>query len=84
MNAPSKISESGQVTLPQDVLDQLGVGPGASVEFRRTENGDVILEKAGTRNVADRIDALVGHAGAGLTTDEIMLMTRGNLDDDTY
>lgn len=78
------VTSKGQVTIPKPIRDYLGIAPGTSVEFRRSKNGEVVFEKAGARSVAERIASLVGHAGPGLSTDEIMLMTRGNLDDDTY
>jgi antitoxin PrlF len=78
------VTSKGQVTIPKPIRDYLGIEPGTHVEFRRAESGEVMLEKVGAVSVKQRIDALRGHAGPGLSTDEIMLMTRGNLDDDTY
>ena len=80
----TKVTSKGQVTIQKPIRDYLGIKPGTTVEIRRATNGEVVIEKAGARSIAERIDALRGHAGPGLTTDEIMLMTRGNLDDDTY
>lgn len=78
------VTSKGQITIPKPIRDYLGIEPGTRVEVRRTSAGSVVIEKADAKSVADRIDAFVGHAGPGLSTDEIMLMTRGNLDDDTY
>ena len=73
----SKVTEQGQVTIPKPILDQLGIGPGGEVEFRRAADGKILLEKAERSIKPSRFSALVGSAGPGLTTDEIMAMTRG-------
>ena len=84
MNAPVRVDDNGQVTLPQDVLDQLGIGPGSEITFRRTADGKFAIERAGASLQPaqpldpDRFRKLRGHAGPGLTTDEIMEMTRGD------
>ena len=79
MNAPTKVTENGQVTLPQEVLDQLGIGPGSEVTFSRAINGRVTMERARAEPLPpERLHELRGHAGPGPTTDEIMDMTRGD------
>ena len=56
MIAPTKVTDSGQITLPQDVLDQLGIGPGSEVTFRRTADGGMAIERV--RNKALPIERL--------------------------
>jgi AbrB family looped-hinge helix DNA binding protein len=73
----SKVTEQGQVTIPQPVRDRLGIGPGSEVEFREAADGSVVLEKASAPPRPSRFADLVGTAGPGLTTDEIMALTRG-------
>jgi AbrB family looped-hinge helix DNA binding protein len=75
----NKVTAEGQVTIPKSVLDQLGIGPGSEVEFRRVADGRIVLEKAGSSAAtdADRFKKLRGDAGPGLSPDEIMAMTRG-------
>lgn len=73
-----KISTKGQVTIPQEIRERLGLQPGAQVEFE-TE-GDIIkvipVRKAHARG--RRIVAhLRGRGTVKLTTDEIMALTRG-------
>jgi AbrB family looped-hinge helix DNA binding protein len=75
----TKVTDDGQVTIPRPVLEHLGIGPGSDVAFRRAADGTVVLEKA-EATVAlppGRLGELVGIAGPGLSTDEIMAMTRG-------
>jgi AbrB family looped-hinge helix DNA binding protein len=71
------ITSKGQVTIPKPVRDLLGVGPGSRVEFRRTADGSVVIERADSTNQPDPLASLVGIAGPGLSTDEIMAITRG-------
>jgi antitoxin PrlF len=72
------VTSKGQVTIPKPVRDLLGVGPGSRVEFRRTAEGSIVIEKADTTSQPSRLASLVGIAGPGLSTDEIMAITRGD------
>ncbi len=72
------VTEKGQVTIPKPIRDRLGLTPGSRVEFEVDGQGRVILRKAaGPEAKADRFARLMGCATAGLTTDEIMALTRG-------
>jgi antitoxin PrlF len=71
------VTSKGQVTIPKPVRDLLGVGPGSRVEFRRARDGSIVIEKVATTSQPSRFDSLVGIAGPGLSTDEIMAITRG-------
>lgn len=75
----TKVTDEGQVMIPKPVLDHLGIGPGSEVAFRRAADGTVVLEKAEATPPLDpdRFAKLRGIAGPGLSTDEIMQMTRG-------
>jgi antitoxin PrlF len=72
------ITQKGQVTLPKMVRERLGIGPGEEVEFRLNEHGEVVVEKAKGGGPVRRVRKLRGFFGPGLTTDEIMAMTRGD------
>jgi bifunctional DNA-binding transcriptional regulator/antitoxin component of YhaV-PrlF toxin-antitoxin module len=74
----TKLTDEGQVTVPKWVQEQVG-GPGSEVAFRRAADGTVVLEKVETsaERPANRLSELVGIAGPGLSTEEIMAMTRG-------
>jgi antitoxin PrlF len=77
----STVTSKGQVTIPKPVRDLLGIGPGSAVAFEMIEGGRVELRKAGGRDAArrpaSRFERLRGSAGKGLSTDEIMALTRG-------
>lgn len=72
------VTGTGQVTIPQEVQDFLGIGPGSEVEFKRSADGQVVLAPANDDSPAARFARFVGHAKGGLSTDEIMSMTRGD------
>ena len=40
------VTSKGQVTIPKAVRDLLGITPGTSVDFRRNENGEIVLTPA--------------------------------------
>ena len=69
----------GQVTIPKPVRDHLGLRPGDRVAFGVGADGAVVLRKAVAElePATDRFTRLMGCATAGLNTDEMMAMTRG-------
>jgi len=71
------VTSKGQVTIPKPVRDRLGIKPGDAVEFELAPDGRVIVVKVGGRRPASRFAALRGRAGKGLSTDQIMALTRG-------
>lgn len=72
------VTSKGQVTIPKPVRDHLGIVPGSRVEFRRAADGSVVLEKSDSTRKPSRFAKLVGIAGPGPSTDEIMAITRGD------
>jgi AbrB family looped-hinge helix DNA binding protein len=73
----STINSKCQVTIPKTVRDLLGIGPGSKVEFQCAQDGVVTLVRVDGFPKAPDISRLRGHAGPGLTTDEIMALMRG-------
>jgi len=72
-----QVTTKGQVTIPKDLRDALGIGAGSEVEFERHED-TLILRKAANapgrgRRLAQR---LAGRGDVAMTTDEIMALTR--------
>jgi AbrB family looped-hinge helix DNA binding protein len=70
-----KVTTKGQVTIPQEIRDLLGIHPGSTVEF--AVEGDVVTVRKAPGRGAAIVARIRGTATAGLTTDEIMAMTRG-------
>lgn len=71
------VTSKGQVTIPKPVRDRLGIEPGSAVEFELTPDGRVVLVKVDAGRPTNRFETLRGRAGKGLSTDEIMALTRG-------
>ena len=72
------VTSKGQVTIPKSVRDLLGIVPGSEVEFHRGKDGSVVLTRVDAQSPKSRFARLRGHAGKGLSTDEIMALTRGD------
>ena len=72
------VTSKGQVTIPKPVRDYLGIEPGSEVNFRRADDGSIIIEKADGTRPQSRFAKAVGSAGPGLTTDELMQLLRGD------
>jgi AbrB family looped-hinge helix DNA binding protein len=73
-----RITQKGQVTIPQDIRERLGLLPYSEVEFE-LDGDSVRLRKA--RRTQTRGDGLLararGAATTRLTTDDILALTRG-------
>lgn len=72
------VTVKGQVTIPKPIRDRLGLQPGSEVDFELTPDGRVILVKRGDQRIVSRFERLRGRAGTGLSTDQIMALTRGD------
>lgn len=71
------VTSKGQVTIPKRVRDLMGIKAGSLIDFQRADDGRIVLVKVEKKTRLNRFARLRGHAGKGLTTDEIMAMTRG-------
>jgi AbrB family looped-hinge helix DNA binding protein len=73
-----RITTKGQVTIPLGIRERFGFLPHTEVEFVE-EAGAVVLRKAegGNRQAREWVRRYRGTADAGLTSDEIMRLTRG-------
>jgi AbrB family looped-hinge helix DNA binding protein len=75
-----RITQKGQVTIPQDVRSRLGLLPYTEVEFEIAGDHARIRKAAGSAGAGTRgqnaIKALWGAADTSMSTDEIMALTR--------
>ena len=75
-----RITSKGQVTIPVEIRERLGLLPNSEVEFE-VEGSTVRIRKARGGRAKGRGRSIVaqlrGRASAGMTTDQIMALTRG-------
>jgi AbrB family looped-hinge helix DNA binding protein len=75
-----RITSKGQVTIPIEIREKLGLLPNTEVEFS-IERGAVRMVKATRPGTRTRGGAIVEHmrgrATSGLTTDAILRLMRG-------
>lgn len=69
----------GQVTIPKNMRDFLGLRPGDQVNFEFVEDGSIRMRPVGVkkRKVKDHFGPLVGARAGGESTDALMDMLRG-------
>ena len=74
-----RLTEKGQVTIPIDVRERLGLQPGDDVTFTMEGRSARLARTPGGRHRGRRVvQALRGRGDVALTTDEIMALTRGD------
>lgn len=73
-----KVTEKGQVTIPKELRDALGIGAGTEVEFERRKD-TIVVRKSDLAPTRGRLLAtrLRGRGDVAMTTDEILALTRG-------
>jgi len=73
-----RLTSKGQVTIPQEIREALGLLPQTEVEFEI--DGDAVRIRKAKHTTRGRGAAILarmrGTATSGLTTDEIMKLTR--------
>ncbi|MGQ0679845.1 MAG: AbrB/MazE/SpoVT family DNA-binding domain-containing protein [Actinomycetota bacterium] len=71
-----RVTEKGQVTIPKQLREQLGIGAGSEVHFERA-NDALVMRKAPAQARGERlVDRLRGRGDVTMSTDEIMALTR--------
>lgn len=74
-----KVTEKGQVTIPKEIRDALGIGAGSEVEFERRRDTIIVRKRADVPGRGEAIAAqLRGRGDVRLSTDEIMALTRSD------
>jgi len=78
-----RVTIKGQVTIPKDIRDHLGIKPGSEVEFMPRADGKVELVRAREKDDRKRLEALQdwfdrleGTGDSGLSAEDVMAMTR--------
>lgn len=74
-----RITSKGQVTIPQDIREKLGLLPHCEVMFEVAGDSVRIRKVKGSVSRGQRLlDAMRKAQKPGLTTDELMALTRGD------
>ncbi|UCI08561.1 AbrB/MazE/SpoVT family DNA-binding domain-containing protein [Mesorhizobium sp. B1-1-8] len=84
-----RVTTKGQVTIPKQIRDHLGIGPGSEVEFVATNEGARLVavnENVSEEEASRRFkDVLAGMAGTldlgGMTADDYIEWLRGPRED---
>jgi AbrB family looped-hinge helix DNA binding protein len=72
-----RLTSKGQVTIPQDIREKLGLLPHVEVEFDIVGDSVVMRRKAGLKGRGQRLLEAMSKAPRPLmTTDELMALTR--------
>ncbi len=72
-----RVTSKGQVTIPKEIRDALGIGSGSSVDFVWVDDTVVLRKVEGGPGRGQTItERLRGSADVGMTTDEILALTR--------
>lgn len=75
-----RLTSKGQVTIPQALRERFGLQPNTEVQFEARADG--VLIRAARVERVERVKAAIaksrGSARAGLSTDEIMRLSRGD------
>jgi AbrB family looped-hinge helix DNA binding protein len=72
----SVVSEKGQVTIPKDLRDRLGIRPGQVLDFE-ADGGRLVARKV---NPVDPVDPVWGILSSRRSSDEIIRELRGDVD----
>jgi AbrB family looped-hinge helix DNA binding protein len=71
-----RVTTKGQVTIPQDIREKLGIFPFSEVDFIEEKDRVYIVKKKGKNTPSGKFRKLRGTATIKMTTDQIMALTR--------
>jgi len=72
MSGPTTMSIKGQVTIPRDVRERLGLQAGDKIAWSLLSNGTVVVRPK-TRRLVDLVGMLTRPGQPGVTVDEMRL-----------
>ena len=70
-----KVTTKGQVTIPQNVRETLGITPQTEIQFVE-DNGRFYIVKADSTETKGKLSKFRGIATVKMSTDEILSLTR--------
>ena len=73
-----RLTSKGQVTIPIEIRERLGLLPGTAVDFEVDgEALRIVKAEEGQQRGRRIVEALRGRGDVAMTTDDIMALTRG-------
>jgi AbrB family looped-hinge helix DNA binding protein len=72
MSAPTTMSSKGQVTVPREVRERLGLQAGDKIAWAMLSNGTIVLRPK-TRRLTDLVGILTRPGQPGVSVDEMHL-----------
>ncbi len=72
-----RMTSKGQVTIPQELRERYGLGPGAEVEVVAGEGGALVRPAVAVTPGAELVARLRDRADAGLEAEAVLRLTRG-------
>ena len=71
-----RVTTKGQVTIPQEIREKLGITPAVEVDFIEEKDRIYLVKRAAKPKKTYKFNKLRGIATVKMTTDEIMGLTR--------
>jgi len=71
-----RVTTKGQVTIPQEIREKLGITPAIEIDFIEEKNRIYLVKREGQTKKTYKFGKLRGIANIKMTTDEIMALTR--------
>ena len=73
-----RVTIKGQVTIPQEIREKLGITPAVEVDFIEEKGRVYLVKSKGNPKKTNKFSKLRGIANVKMTTDEIMALARGD------
>lgn len=73
-----RVTIKGQVTIPINIREKLGITPATEVDFLEDGERVFLVKRKGSTGETRKFNRLRGIATVKMTTDEIMKLTRTN------
>jgi len=73
-----RVTTKGQVTIPQNIREKLGITPATEVDFVEEKGRVYLVKRKGKKAATRKFARLRGIATVKMTTDEIMALTRAD------
>lgn len=71
-----RVTTKGRVTIPQPIRRLLGIRGGSEVDFLEEDGRVYVVRRHPAEEVRESVERYVGAADSGLSTDEILALTR--------